>query len=169
MTTNTNPHEQSRRAARDGLEYAYLRRGRISSAAAGQTDGQPTVSVQEAGVPADADIGVVPTVHGDKYVPPEGSPVLVSPAGENRYAVISSLTPETTTPALDPGERILSHPLSKANVRFEKDGTVYVNGADKVIINNGSQGVITDVQAGGTNSSGGITSLDITREDSILV
>jgi hypothetical protein len=169
MSNRTNPHENARVKSHSSLQYAFLRTGTVTSAPDGQSNGQHHVAVQEAGITSDGPLPVLPSVHGDFYIPPEGAPVTIAPTIENEYMVVGAPVPPVDTPTLDPGERVISHPLSGAHVRFNKDGSIDIKGDATVRINDGNEGVITDVQAGGTNSNGGITSLNITRDSNILI
>jgi hypothetical protein len=165
----TNPHQNSKVDAQKETAYTYLTTGRVTTALDTQKDGLHHVIVQESAAPNDEAIPVLTQAHGDYYVPPEQMPVVVAPRGKNDYSVVASAVPNVQTPDLDPGERIISHPLSEAKVKFNADGTLDIVGDATVRINGGDQGAITDVQAGGTNSNGGITSLDITRNPDILI
>lgn len=166
----TNPHQSSSEFASDAMEYAFLSTGRVTTAPTEQSGGAHHVFVQESAAPTDQPLPVLPTVAGDYYVPPEEAPVVVSPIDQNTYAVVGTGIPSTAEHgAIDPGERIISHPLSDANIHFHTDGSLDVNSSNEVRINNGSQGAITDVSAASTNSNGGITSLDITRSENILL
>lgn len=167
--TRTNPIENANQESEHVSQYAYLTTGRVTSSPRGQSDGAHHVVVQESAAPSDEPLPVLPSVHGDYYVPPEGAPVIVSPMSKNDYAVIAGAVPATSTPNIEPGERVLSHPESGANVKFNNDGSIDIHGDATVRINGGDQGAITDVQPGGTNSNGGITSLDITRNNDILL
>lgn len=167
--TRTNPIENADEVSEMSRQYAFLTTGRVTTAPSGQSDGAHHAVVQESAAPNDDPLPVLPSVHGDYYVPPKNAPVIVSPMGRNDYAIIGAAIPETTTPSIDPGERVLSHPSSKSNVRFNNDGTLDIYGDATVRINGGTQGAITDVAAGSTNSNGGITSLDITRNNNILL
>lgn len=168
----TNPHSNATRSSEEATNYAFLGQGTVSTARDGQSGGQHHVTVQESRVPADAELPVIPTVHGDFYIPPEGAPVTISPLGNNDYAVVGAPVPAVSTPSIDPGERILSHPLSEANIRFNKDGTLDIHGDVQVTINGGTQGAITDVSVNTTTDSDGhVTdvSLNITRNNDILI
>lgn len=172
MTEKTNPHVNAGRRSKSALGYSFLRYGTVSTAKSASTGAEHSVTVQEEGVPADRRIPVVPTVHGDFYVPPESAPVLVAPFGQNDYAVVGAPVPATDIPQIEPGERIISHPLSSANVKFNKDGSIDISGDAEVRINGGEQGAITDVEAvTETDADGHVTSvsLNITREDSIKI
>lgn len=168
MTSSTNPHENAARKSTEEVKYSFMRTGTVTSAFQ-TTDDIYAVTVQESGVLADTTIPVIPNVHGDFYVPPEGAPVSMLPVNKNQYAVVGAPIPVTETPTLEPGERVISHPVSGANVRFNADGSLDIKGDATVRINGGGQGVITDVQAASTNDAGGITALDITRDNNILI
>lgn len=172
MSDNTNPQVNARRTAQQETQYSFLTQATVSSAESGQSGGNPTVTLQEAAVAADTSQVVLQPVHGDFYIPPAGLPVVSAPFTKNEYGVVSAFTPETTTPTLDPGERILSHPVSGANVRFNKNGTIDIAGDATVRINGGSQGIVTDATASTTKDGDGhvtSVSLNLTRDNNILI
>lgn len=230
-----NPHEKAYEKSAESMRRAFLIKAITSTTPDNQGDGLHNTSVQEVGTTVERHNAVMPTVHGDYYVPPENSPVFVASTGKHEHTVIGAPVPEAPTPSIVPGERVLSHPLSSASITFLNDGSIrsrsdegaartrlYPNGtivADAnggagflqmngtgdidieagngtgtvemtaggdititansstiemqsdgtIVINGGTEGAITDVEAADTNSNGGITSLDITREDSILI
>lgn len=166
----TNPQQSSKEFAEERVEYSFLSTGRVTTAPTQQSNGAHHVFVQESAAPSDEPIPVLPTVPSDYFLPPDGAPVVVAPVSQNDYAVIATGIPGSVErPAIDPGERIISHPASSANIHFYPDGSMDINSPNEVRINNGTVGAVTDVQAGSTNDNGGITSLDITRNDNILL
>jgi len=202
MTDRTAPHSTANASSRDQAKYTYLDSGFVTSVVDEnpetpelEHDGPPAVVVQEAQVPADQPIPVAPTVHGDYYTPPEGAPVLIGYLSENDPIVIATGVPDTDTPDVKAGERILSHPLSTAHISFGENGSLTVRNDGEsavqlnddgtvtvennsgsiemeddgtVIINNGSKGVITDIITA-TDSDGHITDITLVRNSSILV
>ena len=179
MVDETVPHEQSEAVADAQQAYSFLDVGIVTSAPDQTEDGAHHVTVAETRVPSDTPVPVIPPVHGDFYVPPEGTPVLLAYVEENDPVVIGSPLPPTDSEDVTAGERVVSHPLSSAAVKFADDGTVQLLGDDgtnvaidpdgTVVINDGDQGAITDVSPSGTNGNGGITGLDITRNSDILL
>lgn len=161
MTNRTNPHENAQQQSRDALRRGYLSFGRVTSAPDTTSDGQHHVTVQETSAPSDEPLPVLPGVHGDYYIPPVGAPVGVIPRGPNRYNVIAAGIPQVQTPTIQAGERVISHPLSNANVKFNADGSVDIWGDSTIRINGGTQGVITDVSGSGVST--------VEREPSILI
>jgi hypothetical protein len=168
MEQQTYPHEDARSTAESVREYTFLDIGVVNSTPTQDTDGAHHVTVQETRVPADKAIPVIPPVHGDFYVPPEGTPVLVAYTAENDGVVIGSPVPETTTATVEGGERIVSHPLSDAVVRFNTDGTLDVYGDSTVRINGGDTGVIHDVETT-KDGDGHVTSITLNRRSDILI
>jgi len=164
----TSPHDDATASARESNRYTYLDLGVVTSVDV-DGNGQPSVFVQETRVPADQAVPLAQSVHGDLYVPPEGTPVVVAYLDENEPVVVATALPNVDTPALSGGERIVSHPLSNARVAFNADGSLDVYGDTTVRINGGSTGIVTDVEIADTNSNGGATSLSVVRDDSILV
>ena len=180
MRENTTvPHEQSERTAEHQQEYSFLDVGIVTSAPEQNTDGAHHITVGETRTPSDQPIPVIPGVHGDYYVPPEGMPVLVAYVGENDAVAIGSPLPPTDTETVTAGERILSHPLSQAAVQMLADGTLRLRGADgtdltvepdgTIVVDGGTQGAVTDVSIASTNSNGGATSLSVERNEDILL
>lgn len=172
MAPKTNPHSNAHEKSRENVQYSFLRYGTVTSASKATDKAGYNVTVQESSVPSDQTLPIVPTVHGDFYVPPEGTPVSIAPRGENNYAVVGAPIPAVSTPDLEPGERIISHPISGANVKFNEDGSIDIRGDADVTINGGTEGAITDVEAvTETDADGHVTSvsLNITREDSIKI
>lgn len=168
--SRTNPHQNARASAEEESRYAFLSTGRVNTAPPDQSGGAHHVVVQESAAPSDEPIPVLPTVPGDYFVPPEGAPVIVSPIGKNDFAVVGTAIPGTVeTPNIQPGERIVSHPTSDAKVHFENDGTIRVNSSGTIIIGDGDQGAVTDVEIDSTNSNGGATSLNIVRRNDVLL
>lgn len=179
MPQRTIPQADSDAAAEAAREYAFFDVGIVTSAPTQDSDGAHHVAVAETRVPSDQPLPVIPPVHGDFYVPPEGTPVLVAYTGENDGVVIGSPVPKTATPDVDSGERILSHPLSESSVRFRPNGAVEIVAANgpsvvlqadgTVVINNGTQGAVTDVSIASTNDAGGATSLSVSRNSDVLL
>jgi hypothetical protein len=178
MPDRTVPQVDSTDSARSATEYTFLDVGVVTSAPTTEADGQHHVTVQETPTAPDEPIPVLPTVHGDYYVPPEGAPVVVGKTGRYDGAVVGVAIPPTDTPTLEAGERILSHPLSTAHVRFNADGSIDVTSegdasvrlrADgTLVLNGGSQGIVTDVQTT-TDADGHVTDVTLVREDSIQI
>lgn len=168
MTSNTNPHENANKQVSQGLSYSFMRTGTVTSSFTTDNDIY-AVTVQESGITADATIPVIPEVHGDFYMPPEGTPVSMLPIDKNRYAVVGAPIPVAETPTLEPGERVISHPVSDARVKFNADGSLDVYGDSVIRINDGDQGIVTDVEIDSTNQYGGATSLNMVRDDNILI
>jgi len=179
MPRETPPREQATETAQAQQAYSFLDVGVVTSAPTQTEDGQHHVTVAETRVPSDQPIPVVPPVHGDYYVPPEGVPVLVAYTDENDAIVRGSPVPEVQYQDIEPGERVLSHPLSTAAVRFRADGGIEVVGdagnaveldSDGTItINGGDTNPVTDVQIDSTNSNGGATSLSLTRATDVFL
>jgi len=179
MPRETPPREQATETAQAQQAYSFLDIGVVTSAPTQTENGQHHVTVAETRVPSDQPIPVIPPVHGDYYVPPEGVPVLVAYTGRNDAIVRGAPVPETEYQDIEPGERVLSHPLSNATVRFRVDGGVEVVGDagnvveldsdGSVIINGGTTRPVTDVQIASTNAEGGATSLSLTRATDVFV
>jgi len=169
MRDNINPQQSAKDTSKRAVQYAFLNSGRVTSAPDTTADGQHHVKVQESAAPVDQPIPVIPQVHGDYYIPPEGAPVITAPRGQNEYDVIGAAIPQVQTPTISAGERILSHPLSNAHVMFNADGSLDVVGDAEIRINGGTQGIITDVQIATTNSNGGATSLNVVRDSNIKI
>lgn len=168
MTSNTNPHENARRQSSQQLQYSFMRTGTVTSSFTTE-EGIYAVTVQESGIKTDSTIPVIPQVHGDFYMPPKSAPVSLLPVNKNRYAVVGAPIPVADTPTLEPGERIISHPVSDAIVKFNADGSIDIKGDTQIRINDGDQGIVTDVEIDSTNSYGGATSLNIIRDGNILI
>lgn len=189
MSDTTAPHSAADVTTREHAEYTYFDGAVVTSALTSES-GPPYVTVQETRVPADQPIPVAPTVHGDYYVPPEGTPVLVGYLGENDPIVVGTGIPDVQTPSVEAGERVLSHPLSEATVTFNADGSLDVYGDGEVrvtnkggasvvaksngnvVINDGTQGAITDVSTSTTTDADGhvtSVSINLTRDSSILI
>lgn len=191
MGKETNPQKSATVQARNESKYSFLTRGTVSYVPENQSRGSPSIVMQEGAVPSDTHQPVLQPVHGDYYLPPGGLPVISGALGRNVYGVLAAETPDVEVPAIDPGERILSHPLSNARVKFNKDGTLSIRGDPEVTIGNGddsatislnedgsisinggTEGAITDVTADTTTDADGHVTdvtLDITREDTILI
>lgn len=176
MSTERNPHRESRRQASEQTEFVKLKGGVVTNAPVDVQDGHG-VEVRPDGMERSVACVVAVGADGDVYVPPSGSDVVIGFRRRNAPVIVASeYTTDEQLPSTSPGERRLSHPLSDAEVYFDDSGVLHVVGdsGTEVTIQNGeihldgsSQGVITDVQAGGTNSEGGITSLDITRSSTV--
>lgn len=164
-----NPQEAAEEEASDSLNYSFLKTARVTASTPGQTAGAHHAFVQESQTESDKPLPVLTQAHGDYYVPTEGSQVVTAPIDKNEFAIVASLVSPGAKPSVDPGERVVSHPNSKASVYFKNDGTLEIWGDTQVVINGGTQGIITDVSAGSRNSNNGITSLDITRDSSIQI
>lgn len=164
---DTNPFDDSLKKSRDETEFAFLKRARVSSVES-QSEGQHTVSVQRNGIVVSTDAPILNPVHGDYYIPPSGAPVMTVPSSRNNHNVIATYTPPVPTPSLQPGERVVSHPLSTASVKFNADGSLDIQGDAKIRINGGGVGVITDIDTT-TDSDGHVTSIDLVRNDNITL
>jgi len=125
-----------------------------------------------------ADVAVTQT--GDITIPEEGSRVIIAFRPNERPVVLGQrYKQDDTIPEFEPGERVIGHPLSESHIRLAKDGSITIEGDGgntiklasdgSVTINDGSTQAIKDVQADGTNSNGGITSLDITRSNDVYL
>jgi hypothetical protein len=179
MPQRTVPHADNVATADESREYAFCDVGVVTSTPDQTADGAHHVTVAETRVPADQPIPVIPPVHGDYYVPPEGTPVVVAYTDTNDGVVIGAPVPQAGTPDIEGGERILSHPLSASSVRFTPNGDVELVASDDtsvvlqadgtVVINNGTQGAVTDVAIDSTNSNGGATSLNVVRNPDVLL
>mgnify|MGYP006283569515 CR=1 FL=1 len=179
MVDQTVPHEQSEAVADAQQAYSFLDVGIVTSAPKQDTDGAHHVTVAETRTPSDKPIPVIPPAHGDYYVPPEGTPVLIAYTDENDGVVIGSPLPPTTSETVAAGERVVSHPLSQSAVRFEEDGTVRLMGDDgsdvalqpdgTLVVDGGTQGAVTNVTISDTNDYGGATSLNIIRNPDVLL
>jgi len=179
MVDETVPHEQSETKAQAQQQYSFLDVGIVTSALEQTAGGAHHVTVTETRVPTDNSIPVIPPVHGDYYVPPEGTPVLLAYTGVNDAVVIGCPLPPTDSETVSAGERVISHPLSSAAVRFDTDGTVHLLGDDgtsvvigsdgTITIDGGSNGAVTDVTIDETNDQGGATSLNVERNPNVLL
>ncbi len=221
MTEETNPNDASQISARRLRNQAFVTKGRVSTADKDQGGRQHNVEVQQSGQTISNEVPVLTRVHGDMYIPPQGSPVAMAPDDNGEYMVIGVPLPDTdSNTSVNPGERIISHPLSKTHLRwnedgsfklraecnvdepevdrtypeikFERDGTVKiigdsetdnntheiiyqpngtvdVSGAPKVRINGGGVAAVTDVTIATKDSDGAATSLDIHRNDTVLL
>jgi len=169
MSQDTNPHTNAVVKSRNEDQYSYLTFGRVTTSPDGQEGGAHHVVVQESAAPSDEPIPVIPDAHGDFYIPPEQTPVAVVPTGKNNYAVIGAPVPPVDTANIDAGERIVSHPLSKASVKFNKDGSLDIRGDTTVRINGGTAGAVTDVQGIDNSGDGNFDELSITRNPDVLL
>lgn len=179
MVDETVPHEQSETVADAQQAYSFLDVGVVTSTPNQTGDGAHHVTVAETRVPSDTPVPVIPPVHGDYYVPPEGTPVLLAYTDKNDAVVIGSPLPPTDSENVTAGERIVSHPLSQSAVKFSDDGTVQLLGDDgtdvaihpdgTVVINGGTQGAVTDVTISQTNGNGGATALNVVRNPDVLL
>lgn len=124
MTQNTNPHERTKEVTETQMQRAFLVHGLTTTAPDPQGDGVHHDFVQEVGVSVDAGKPVMPTVHGDFYVPPENSPVYIASTSKHEQNIVGVPVPKTKTPKISPGERILSHPLSTASIRYNSNGSL---------------------------------------------
>lgn len=125
-----------------------------------------------------ADVAVNQT--GDVQIPDVGSRVVIGYRVNERPLVLGQrYSVGDTVPPFAPGERVIGHPSSDSSIRLSDNGSVTITGDSgvsvelttdgTVVVNDGDTKAVTDVQAASTNDNGGITSLDITRSDSILV
>jgi hypothetical protein len=117
---------------------------------------------------------------GDYAVPPEGAIVHVRNRSSGLPTVVAApYESETDVPDLEPGERRIGHPNSDAHVDLLDDGTVSVAGDDgttveihpdgTVSIDDGTQGIVTDVTGVDSDGDGNLESVDVTRDDTILI
>jgi hypothetical protein len=177
--TSRNPQKTEGRAEQTATANAAVAYGFITDPNPG--DGEHVVEVQPLGRDVSVPMEMPVMSTGDVNVPTdERIPVLFARRPGGDPVILSVLyTPESKIPDYEPGERVLGHPPTSSEIRFNADGTISItseNGATvdvqkdgTLILNGGDQGVITDVSASGTNSNGGITGLDITRNTDILI
>jgi len=165
----TNPNENAERRVTQTQNYSFLQTGLVTGVADDQTSGRHHIQVQETRTPIADRVPYIPPAHGDYYLPTEGTTVVLFPRGQNRFFAMGSPVPKGATPSISPGERVVSHPLSKAAVHFNTDGTLNIYGDTTVRINGGTQGIVSDVQAADRNSNNGITALDIIRNNNIKI
>ncbi|NLV06437.1 hypothetical protein GOC83_09885 [Haloarcula rubripromontorii] len=166
--TETAPQKDSTVSADAAIDEATLDAAIVTAAPDQDGDGPVTVTVQHTRVPSDEPIPIVPTVHGDGYVPPVGTPVLVAKTMKDDLVAIAMPTPKTNTSDLKAGERVLSHPASKSAVRFNEDGSLDIYGDGDIRINNGTEGIVTDVSTT-TDGDGHVTDITVKRDNSILL
>jgi phage gp45-like len=140
MNRDTSPREHATDTAQIQQAYSFLDVGVVTSAPIQTEDGQHHVTVAETRVPSDQPIPVVPPVHGDYYVPPEGVPVLVAYTDENEAVAVGAPIPEADKPSLKAGERVISHPLSTAAVVFDEDGGITITDDDETQIHADADG-----------------------------
>jgi len=176
MSADRNPQKASRRHAVEASDVIRLKGGVVTNAPSDADDAH-AVQVRPDGM--DRTVGClvgVPT-QGDVSVPTEGTDVVFAFRKRNPPIIVAvEYTTEASLTSTLPGERRLSHPLSDAEVYFDDSGVLHVSADDgtELTITNGeihlggsSDGVVTDVQAGSTNSEGGITSLNIIRSNTV--
>ena len=150
-----------------GIETARVERSPTRS---DSNDNQHVVYIKNATLEQStkADVGVTQT--GDVQIPEEGSRVVIAYRPNERPIVLNQLyTANDSLPNFEPGERIVSHPLSDGYVKLSKDGTIEVNADSDVVINGGSTKAVTDVTIDSTNSEGGATSLKVHRSSSVYL
>lgn len=140
----------------DEAESAYDD-GRVSVGIVTLTDEtnnvvEVTTDEYKDGVVAD----VAPTALGDRYLPPEGTAVLVwETHGYEPIILGSYYRNNDAVPDVESGERVVSHPLSNSRVYFQSDGTLRLEGHTDttvelqpdgdVVINGGSTRPVVDV------------------------
>jgi hypothetical protein len=168
MTRQTSPHASADESAKTAVANDAIGMGIVTSAPTQTDNGETVVSVQSATVPTDGTAVVLPNVHGDSYVPPKGTPVLLAQLASSETIVLKAPTPNVDSPTLDEGERIISHPTSESVVKFNADGTLDIHGDGVVRINGGSKGAITDITTS-TDGDGHVTDVSVTRNDDVLL
>lgn len=185
MTSN-NPHttidesvDRSERRLR--LGYGYIDSSEPHEAG---DDNKHLVRIQPRGknVSIPAQMGVMAS--GDVHIPTETEPdipVLYGIRGDGTYVILSLLySAENDVPAYEPGERILGHALTDANIYFDVDGNIIVSGdgdsnvqikADGSIVAEGASGETVTVQGDGTISvdSDGNSTVEVNSDGSITI
>lgn len=168
MTRQTSPHASADESAKTAVKNDAIGMGIVTSSPRQTDSGETIVSVQSETVPTDGTALVLPTVHGDSYVPPTGTPVLLAQLASNETVVLKTPTPNVESATLEEGERVLSHPTSESVVKFNANGTIDIHGDGTVRINDGSKGAITDISTS-TDDKGHVTDVSVTRNDDILL
>lgn len=173
-----NPHQQSQQDSRRATRRAYAERATVISVDDGNNH---AITVRPESTGQDESAHILTTLLGDAHQPQVGERVLCVRRTDGRLIVIGSLYAEgDSIPTYEPGERVIGHPLSKAHVRFDTDGTIHIEADDgttidvdtnagEVSINGGSTGVVTDVTGNDTDGSGDFDSLSITRSSKLFV
>lgn len=127
--SDTNPHDNADSIAQLRTKLAYLTKGTVAEAPRDQTDGQHHVSVQQDGEIIANDVPVITRAHTDSYIPPNGSPVYMAADANGDYVVVGTPVPHKKyNTVMQPGERIISHPLTKTHARIYENGSVDVIG-----------------------------------------
>lgn len=180
----TNPFTKSEREAAQAVKHGHLQRGSVTtSIRLDDSDGfigsvfGDTIHGQTTPSPL-----VVP-VHGDAYAPPEGYDLLYGELLNGRVALGAFDDNDTSHPPVEPGERVLSHPVSDSYVKFNADGSIDVYGDSSVTVDasgdvsitpsgdvnigSASTQAITDVSLSTTTDADGhVTDVSLTVERS---
>jgi len=142
-----------------------------------------TIKLYESG--SQRTVPVLTSAFGDVSLPEENTDVIVLFGERDEAIIIGSWYPADRTvrkqiepPEYEDGERVVGNG-SGSTVRIKQDGTmrlesmsgatIVLNTDGEVIIDGGQKRAITDIEASGTNSNGGITGLDITRSPNVYL
>lgn len=123
---------------------------------------------------------VLVNMQGDVGVPREGDLVVLATNVHERPVVIGTLYSRgEAMPSYDSEERLISHPHSAAQIRIKPSGEILIesDSGDKVevtsegtvVVNDGTNPVVTDVTGSDTDGSGDIDTISVTKSDDLHV
>jgi len=171
-----NPQQRSREDSKQATSRAYTERGTVISTDDGNAH---AVTVRPESTGADEPALVSVTTRGDANQPTVGDRVLCVRRTDGKLVVVATLYAESdTVPAYAPGERIIGHPLTDAEIHLRPTGTVTVAADDgttvdvasdgTVTIDGGSTGVIRDITTT-KDSDGHVTSISLDRSSTVFI
>jgi len=168
MVDETNPYEVADERGQQATTESKLSVARVSTVPSTTTSGLYHVEVRSLQYPDGEVALLLPTVHGDIYFPREGDDVLVRERDDNTLVVLKAVNTDVTVPSIKVGERVITHPASDARVYFEADGTLHVDGDVDVVINDGTQRPVVDVDTT-TDGDGHVTGITLDRADNVFM
>ncbi|QGA82760.1 hypothetical protein [Halomicrobium sp. LC1Hm] len=167
---STNPHRKTDRSQNRVADLVSTSVGRVTSTPSVDDD-TPIhhVEVRNERYPEGKSAVVIPQAHGEGYLPPEGSTVLLTRIDRTTPVVVGPYYHAgSETPALEPGERVVSHPTSDARVKFHNDGAISIDGDEPVYINGGMRRPVVDVQTT-TDADGHVIDITLERADNVYL
>lgn len=104
----------------------------VTSRAATEDGEEPSVFVSPRGVNAERRARVPMAVHGDQALPPEGTEVYITETTDG-HTIIVGVTSTVDGEELDT-ERHIDHPYSDAEITFDEDGGIHIDGAETTTV-----------------------------------
>jgi len=181
--TSINPQADSRQRQTNTIRQSSLRYGFVDSAfpdagmVAIESPGESTTTYAKVTVQSPGD-GVIPEIYDETES--RSVPVIYTELPDEAPVVLGFIyDPDVhDIPTQQAGERIFGHDLTDSRVKIDVDGTIHIDVEDgstidvqadgTIVLNDGTQGIITDVNTT-KDADGHVTDVSLTRDSNILI